>query len=75
MKYFVTVGDREIEIDVDGERVTIDGTVLNAHLETVPGTPMRQLTIDARTHVWPVHRVGSGRWLLAEFDPALSSFF
>ena len=71
MKYFVTVGGRELEIDVDGQRVTIDGTVLDVHLETIPGTPLRQLTIDGRTHVWPVHRVASGRWLFAPHGEAL----
>ena len=65
MKYYVTVGDREFEVTVDGDQVTIDGTQVEARLESVPGTPLKQLTVDGRSRAWPVERLESGRWLLA----------
>jgi pyruvate carboxylase subunit B len=36
---------------------------VEARLESIPGTPLRQLIIDGRTHVWPVERLASARWL------------
>jgi len=65
MKYYVTVGDRELEVTVDGDRVTVDGTVVRAELTSVPGTPLTQLTIDGTTRRWPVHRTPDGRWVVA----------
>jgi biotin carboxyl carrier protein len=46
MKYFVTLGDRTIEADVDGEVVVVDGQRLAARLERVPGTPEVRVVID-----------------------------
>ena len=56
MKYYVTVGDREFEVTVDGDRVTIDGVQVEARLESVPGTPLKQVTVDGRSRAWPVER-------------------
>lgn len=69
MKYFVTIDGRELEVTVEGDRVTVDGTVVRAELTSVPGTPLKQLTIDGKTLHWPMDRVlegGSrGRWMVA----------
>ncbi len=69
MKYFVTIDDRELEVTVEGDRVTVDGTVVRAELTAVPGTPLKRLTIDGKTLHWPMDRVtdeGSGRrWVVA----------
>ena len=46
MKYFVTLGERTIELDVDGDAVTADGRRLDARLERVPGTPEVRIVID-----------------------------
>lgn len=71
MTYFVTVADREFEIDVDGGRVTVDGTVIDATIEAIPGTPLRQVTIDGRTYAWPVKRLAAGHWILESHGQAL----
>jgi len=45
MKYFVKVGEREQEIAIDGESLTIDGKTIRARLEDVPGSPVQLLRI------------------------------
>ena len=39
MKYYVTVGDSEFEVLVDGDRVTVNGEEHDAHLTVIPETP------------------------------------
>jgi pyruvate carboxylase subunit B len=46
MKYFVTLGERTVEVDLDGDVVTIDGRRIEARLERVPGTPEVRLVMD-----------------------------
>jgi pyruvate carboxylase subunit B len=65
MKYFVTIDDRELEVTVDGDRVTVDGTVVQAELSPVPGTPLKRLTIDGKTLQWPMDKASGGRWVVA----------
>ncbi|HEU5170728.1 MAG TPA: biotin/lipoyl-containing protein [Gemmatimonadales bacterium] len=62
MRYFVLLRGREIAIEVDGERVTVDGRVLHASLGHLPGTPMRQLVVDGRPLTVAVQALGRGRW-------------
>jgi len=74
VKYYVRVGEpaRTVEVEVAGGRVTVDGTVLEAHLAAVPGTPLYHLLLDGES--WTVAaqpleegepaRGGGGRWIL-----------
>jgi pyruvate carboxylase subunit B len=62
MKYFVTLGDREVEVVIDGERVTVDGRTVVVHQSTIPGTPLHQVMIDGRPLLVPLERLGPGRW-------------
>ena len=64
MRYFVTVGGRERVVEVDGERVTVDGVAVAASLRAVPGAPIRHLVIDGRSVAVPVESEGRGRWAL-----------
>lgn len=50
MKYIVTVGTAELEIDLDGDIVTVNGTQSVAHLNEVEGTPVRMVTIGNEVH-------------------------
>jgi pyruvate carboxylase subunit B len=52
MKYFVTVAGRTITVEVDGERVAVDGETLPAHLAAVPGTPLVHVLLGAAS--WTV---------------------
>jgi pyruvate carboxylase subunit B len=64
MKYFVTVEGREVVVDVDGDRVTVEGQPARAELRVVPGTPLRQLVVDDRSFVLAVAGRGRGSWVL-----------
>jgi biotin carboxyl carrier protein len=46
MKYHVVLGERTIEVAVDGDAVTVDGRAVQARLERVPGTPEVRIVID-----------------------------
>jgi pyruvate carboxylase subunit B len=64
MKYFVTIGGREMEVEVDGERVTVAGRSFAAGLGTLPGAPVRLLTLDGSTAALPCEPLSAGRWRL-----------
>ena len=49
MRYFVTIGDRTLVVDLTGARPTVDGTALDVHLATLPGSPVRHLLADGRS--------------------------
>ncbi|HEX5818351.1 MAG TPA: biotin/lipoyl-containing protein [Gemmatimonadales bacterium] len=63
MKYFVTVGERTVEVQLDGDRVTIDGVVSVVHREPVIGTPLQQVMIDGRAFTLSLESDGPGRWV------------
>jgi biotin carboxyl carrier protein len=62
VKYVVTLGEREVEVEVDGDQVTIDGRRHVASLTAVGGTPLRRLVIDGRSVVLGLESQGQGRW-------------
>jgi biotin carboxyl carrier protein len=64
MKYVVVLDGQSIEVDVDGDRVTIAGRTHSTTLEAIPGTPLRQLLIDGRSLTLSIGAVGRGRWSL-----------
>ncbi len=66
MKYFVTVGERELEVTVDGDHVALDGEVVAARLEAVDGTPQVVLHLDGRRHVIAVAGRDAEGWTLVE---------
>jgi pyruvate carboxylase subunit B len=66
MRYFVTVGDRTVEVDLTGATPTVDGTPTPAELARLPGTPVRSLLVDGRSHsitAQPGDR--RGRWQIS----------
>jgi len=46
MKYFVTIGERTVEVDVDGEDVTVGGRRTAARIDAVAGSPEVRVVID-----------------------------
>ena len=70
MKYFVRVGGRTVEVDVEGGRVLVDGIALEAHLAAVPATPLYHLLLAGES--WSVAtqpldglgEAGGVRWVL-----------
>lgn len=62
MKYFVTVAGREHVVEVDGDRLTVDGQPVEATAAGVAGTPVRQLLVDGASWMLTVDAAGRGRW-------------
>ena len=66
MKYVVDVGGRSVEVELDGERVRVDGTDVSASLSEVAGTPVAVLSIGDRVHRVLVTRDSTrGRYVLS----------
>jgi biotin carboxyl carrier protein len=64
MKYVVLVDGQLIEVEVDGEQVTVAGQIHSATLGVIRGTPLRQLLLDGRPLTLSVEALGRGRWAL-----------
>jgi biotin carboxyl carrier protein len=65
MKYVVSLEGQAIEVEVDGERITVGGRSYHARLGRIPGTPLRQLLLDDRPVTLSVEPLGQGRWALS----------
>jgi biotin carboxyl carrier protein len=65
MRYYVTIGERTVEVDLSGPRPRVDGREVNADLATVPGTPLRHLLVDGRSHALVARRTERGSWEIA----------
>jgi biotin carboxyl carrier protein len=50
MKYFVKVGEEEVEVLLDGDRVSVGDFASTAHVSEVEGTPVRMVTIGDEVH-------------------------
>lgn len=50
MKYYVRVGEKELEVAVDAETITIAGESLRAHVESLAGTPVQLVSIGNEVH-------------------------
>jgi len=62
VKYVVFLAGREIEVEVDGDRVVAGGQDRVATLCDIPGTPFRLLVVDGRQSELSVEPGGAGRW-------------
>jgi biotin carboxyl carrier protein len=66
MKYTVLVEGEAVEVEIEGERVTVSGRTVPASLGAVPGTPLRQLLLAGEPSTFSFHSLGRGRWLLGQ---------
>ena len=65
MKYVVELNGMRSDVELDGESVSLNGESTTAHLEDVPGTPVRLVTIGNEVHRVVVRRGDSrGRYTL-----------
>jgi pyruvate carboxylase subunit B len=65
MKYIVQVGDRRVEVVLEGDAVVVDGTRVHAHAADVPGSPVRLVTLGDAVHRVVARRTGGkGRYAL-----------
>ncbi len=76
MKYTVSIGERTVEVEVQGDTVRLNGNPIGAHLVRIPRTPLRQLVLDGRASTyamlrseegWDVHHRGE-TWPVAVVD-------
>jgi biotin carboxyl carrier protein len=65
VKYVVLIDGQSVEVEVDGDHVTIAGDTHSATLNAIPGTPLRQLLLDGRPLTLSVEPLGRGRWAIA----------
>ena len=66
MKYLVEIDGQTVEVELDVDRIRVDGAETVAHLSDLPGTPMALLTIGERIRSVVVTRSGSrGRYTLS----------
>jgi pyruvate carboxylase subunit B len=65
VKYFVSIAGQEVPVEVDGERIRVNGREIRAHLTVVPGTPIRHLLLGADSLAMVVEPRGRGVWQLA----------
>lgn len=50
MRYFVTIAGREMEVDLSGANLVVDGTPVDAQLAHLPGTQTQHLLLDGRSY-------------------------
>jgi biotin carboxyl carrier protein len=63
MRYFVTLGEKIVEVELAGAQVTVDGKRVDADLVQVPGTPVRHLLVDGRSYpIIAQNGAERGRW-------------
>jgi len=65
VKYTVTVEGTEFTVDLTGGRVVVNGREAKAELHAVPGTPLRQLVLDGRSHTLGLERRDDG-WMVVD---------
>lgn len=65
MKYLVLVEGQTVEVEVDGDHLTIGGERYHAIVRPVPGTFQRQLLLNDRPLTLSVEPLGRGRWALS----------
>jgi len=65
MRYFVTIGDRTLEVDLAGSTPTVDGVPMDAGFAHLPGTPVRSLIANGRSHTLTAQPGDRrGRWVV-----------
>jgi pyruvate carboxylase subunit B len=62
MKYIVSVAGDEVEVEVDGDRVTVGRQTHVATFTRIAGTPLRQLQVDAQPSTVAVDSDRAGQW-------------
>jgi biotin carboxyl carrier protein len=65
VKYYVRIGDRTLEVELDGNRAVVDGVALEAQLAAIPGTPLYHLLLGGESWTVAAQQLeGAGRWAL-----------
>jgi acetyl/propionyl-CoA carboxylase alpha subunit len=72
MRYYVSIGTHNIEVDLDGDRVTIAGEVVHAHIDPIPPGDLHVLRLGDAVHRLHARRpAGAGR---GRYDVAIDGY-
>ncbi len=66
MRYVVTIAGREFQVEVDGDRVTVDGRSVLASIARSASSPELRLTLDGRSHSLAVEGQDALGWRLVD---------
>ena len=64
MRYFVTIGGREMEVELGPEGIRVDGEEVVADLVEMDGTEVHSLLLGGKSHRVLASRNGSEEWSL-----------
>ena len=64
MKYTVSIGGQDLEVEVDGTAVRVDGREVEAHRSPVPGIPLRHLLLGEHSFSIGMQQGEPGNWRL-----------
>ncbi len=63
--FYVSIGDRTLEVDLRGDVPTVDGDPVAADLQRLPGTPLYNLLADGHSFTFAAQpQERKGRWNL-----------
>ncbi len=64
MIYYVTIGDRTLEVELRGDEVVVDGASMAVDFGGEADAPLRSFLIDGASHRVAARADGEGRWSL-----------
>ena len=64
MRYYVTIRDTTVEVDLEPEGVQVNGKAVETDLVRVEGTDIHSLLVDGVSHRLVARREGQGSWRL-----------
>ncbi len=64
MRYFVSLADRVVQVDIEPDGILVDGDPVKADLESIRGSDVRTLILDGASYRVAATRRSSGRWNL-----------
>lgn len=64
MRYFVTIGERILDVELGPDGILVDGEKAAADLVPMDGTDVYSLLLNNRSHRILANRDGAGRWVL-----------
>jgi pyruvate carboxylase subunit B len=64
MRYVVTIGEQELEVEVTPEGVEVDGEAVDVELSPVGGSVLQSLLVDGRSFALTARKAGRGSWSL-----------
>lgn len=64
MRYFVTLGERTLEVELGPQGILVEGAPVDADLVEMDGTQVRSLLLNGASHQVLASRAGRGMWSL-----------